>query len=341
MGGNALKQVNTRRYFADEYHLLEKEVINKFKERFPHRRVEAIKAYRQKESFGDMDLLFEADNFTENVINVLNELFQPKQIERNSSVYSFEYKDFQIDLIFTTKANFDASANYFAWNDLGNLMGRVAHKLGFKYGHDGLSFVFRDGTYQYAEVNLSKDSKQILEFLDYDYSRFAQGFDSLKDIFEFTTSSTFFNKEIYAFDNRNHASRIRDRKRKTYNEFLQWVETVEHVNAYPWADMREKFGREYKQEFVDRAFQFFPEFKDQFTKIQADFEMWKALKEKFNGDLVSQWTGLTGKDLGNFMIFVKDKRFNMKKEDWENLVLNGDVEKQVQMWFNDEYMKAE
>ena len=335
MGGNALKNVETRRYQAEEYHKLEKEVLDKFKNRFPDRRVEAIKAYREKESFGDMDLLFEGDNFTENVINVLNELFQPKQIERNSSVWSFEYKNFQIDLIFTSKANFDASANYFAWNDLGNLMGRVAHKLGFKYGHDGLSFVFRDGTYQYAEVNLSKDHKEILSFLDYDYDRFVQGFDNLQQIFEYTTSSKYFNKEIYAFDNRNHASRIRDKKRKTYNEFLQWVETVDHLNAYPWADMREKFGREYKQEFVERAFQFFPDFKVKFEKIQADFEMWKKLKEKFNGDLVREWTGLENRELGNFMIKVKDRRNEMSKEEWEELVLSGKVENQVKQWFKE------
>ena len=96
--------------------------------------------------------------------------------------------------------------------------------------------------------------------------------------------------------------------------------------------MREKFGREYKQEFIDRAFQMFPDFKDRFEKIQSDFEMWKRLKEKFNGDLVREWTGLENKELGNFMIKVKTYRSEMSKEQWENLVLNDDIEYQVKQW---------
>ena len=306
MGGNALKGVTTRRYQRDEYLALEQEVLDTLRRDFPGRRIEAIKAYRQKESFGDMDVLLESDNLQVNLSKYVVDTFGAKEVAKNSSVTSFEFKEFQIDLICTTRKNFSTSASYFAWNDLGNLMGRVSHKLGFKYGHEGLSLIFRDGDYQYAEINVSQDPRKIFEFLDYDYDRFLAGFDTISEIFEFTTSSKFFNKEIYALENRNHTSRTRDRKRKTYNEFLTWVETAELQNAYPWATMREQGGHEYKKQFVDRAARFFPDFKVEHDKVQANFKLWKEAKALFNGGLVREWTGLEDKELGLFMKHLRE-----------------------------------
>ena len=136
-----MKNVETRRYDRDEYFQLEAEVLSKLRTDFPARRVEAIRAYSQKPSFGDMDILFESDYLNINVIDYLKETFNSKEVVRNSHVYSFEYNNFQIDLILTSKANFDTSFTYFAYNDLGNLMRRVSHKLGFKYGHECLSLI--------------------------------------------------------------------------------------------------------------------------------------------------------------------------------------------------------
>ncbi len=321
MGGNALKQVETRRYQRDEYLALEAEVLGILRADFPGRRVAAIQAYREKESFGDMDVLLESDNLHADLMKYAHERFNTKQVVRNSHVVSFEYKDFQIDLICTTAKNFETSASYFAWNDLGNLMGRVAHKLGFKYGHEGLSMTFRDGDYMYAEVEVSRDVPRIVEFLGYDPDRFAEGFDTVEEIFNFTASSPFFNKEIYSLENRNHTSRVRDRKRKTYNQFLTWIESAQLPYSYPWATMREQGGREYKKQFVKRAFEFFPEFKDKYEKTQADFETWKQVKQNFNGDLVREWTGLQDRELGDFMKHLREVKDVFGKEAWNSLVL--------------------
>ena len=316
MGGNALKNTETRRYQRDEYFLLEAEVLDKLRKDFPGRRIEAIRAYREKDSFGDMDVLFENDNIHEDLCNYRDlrryvvERFKSSEAVQNGGVVSFEFKQFQIDLIGTNSKNFETSANYFAWNDLGNLMGRVAHKLGFKYGHEGLSMTYRDGDYQYAEVNLSKDPRAIVEFLGYDYDRFAKGFDTVEEIFNFTASTEFFNKEIYLLENRNHTSRTRDRKRKTYSQFLTWIETAELQYSYPWSELKEQGGRMYKQQFMERAFKFFPAFKAEHDKIQAGFELWKSSKANFNGDLVREWTGLTDKKLGEFMKFLRESHID-------------------------------
>ena len=42
--------------------------------------------------------------------------------------------NFQIDFIKVGEENWETSKNYFSYNDLGNLMGRLAQRLGVKYG---------------------------------------------------------------------------------------------------------------------------------------------------------------------------------------------------------------
>ena len=71
--------------------------------------------------------------------------FKPKAALLNSNVFSFELDGHQVDLIFTEKKFYESALVYFANNDFSNLIGRIAHKHGFKYGHCGLVYVMRDG----------------------------------------------------------------------------------------------------------------------------------------------------------------------------------------------------
>jgi hypothetical protein len=45
--------------------------------------------------------------------------------------------NFQIDLIFTKPKFYESSLNYFAYNDLGNLLGRGAEQISGKLGASG------------------------------------------------------------------------------------------------------------------------------------------------------------------------------------------------------------
>ena len=55
MGGNALKNVVTRRYARDEYFILKERILNKIQERIDQYAVP--KEFPCKESFGDLDVL--------------------------------------------------------------------------------------------------------------------------------------------------------------------------------------------------------------------------------------------------------------------------------------------
>ncbi|WP_298609992.1 hypothetical protein [uncultured Thiothrix sp.] len=310
MGGQAIKNTPVRRYQLAEYEQLKAEVLTQLQADFPECRMAAIPAYRSKTSFGDLDILFETPSLAIDLKAYLQERFQSPEIVRNSHVFSFAYREFQVDLIGSSSEDFEISLHYFSWNDLGNIIGRLYHKMGFKYGHDGLHFLFKADNYQFGEICLSKEIHPILAFADLDAERFLAGFDTLEDIFRYAASSSFFNKDIYLFENRNHASRIRDRKRPTYNALLQWLETQANLPAYPWASVKEQGGRQTQTIFLERAFEFFPEFQTSYLKMQQAFEVWQTVREKFNGRLVQTWTGLENQALGQLMQQLKAQGSN-------------------------------
>lgn len=299
MGGNALKK-HTVRIPASEYSDLVKHCTGKIKELYPNARVLAIPAYSQKQDFGDLDLLVCDSDFNPLDAAVV---LDAVELVRNGSVTSIGVMVgadslFQVDLIKMPAEHFDYALNYFSFNDLGNLCGRIAHKMGLKHGHDGLTYTLRDGTHQFGEIVLTTDFDKALAFLGYSSERFHQGFDTLEDIFRFTVSTPFFNKEIFLLENRNHAARVRDRKRKTYMEFLTWVESQKDLPSFVFPHD--------KSEWFPRVNSFFPQFQAEYDVAWARLEKTRAVAAKFSGEWVAQLTGLEGKALGVVMRRFKE-----------------------------------
>ena len=312
MGGNALKNTFTRRYQRDEYFSLEHDVVNKVK-LATNQPTEALKAFRTKESFGDMDVLTMSTNM--DYMRMITDTFSPNQIHKNGSVYSFDYRELQIDLIITPEDEYKTSIDYFAWNDLGNLMGRIYKKMGFKYGHKRLYYIVRDGDYIFKEILVSSDTETIFWFGGYDYARFIQGFDTLDEIFKYTTSSQYFNKDIFLFHNRNHRARVRDAKRSSYNAFLKYCETITGGNNYKWTDNLTKghFIKQHeKQHFLELAFTNFPRFEERYNITNDELTKHIEFKKRFSGERVMYLTGLCRKELGEFMQFMKTRN-NLKE----------------------------
>lgn len=305
MGGNALKNCVTRRYQADEFALLADEVLHALRRDFPDRRAALLPAYRSKADFGDMDVLMETAPVGE-IRRWAVDTWNPAEVSANGNVISFECRQLQVDLIGQSPENFDTALAYYSWNDLGNLLGRIAHKMGVRYGHDGLSVVLRDGNHQFAERVVSKDTDRILSFLGYDPARWRAGFDTLEDIFSFAASTPYFNAAIFDYDNRNHTARVRDRKRANYRGFLEWMEGRTDLPNHPWPSTTELGGRRLDAAALDRLFSAFPEFEHEWRAVEADFDAWRQAKLLFNGEVVSGLTGLTDRDLGRFMRHLKE-----------------------------------
>jgi len=290
-----------------------------------------------------MDILISTPTIMLDIKKLITNKFNTNQMSKNGNVFSFLHGldnkyDFQIDLIFTKEKYFDSSLNYFAYNDLGNLLGRLFHKFGLKYGYDGLSFQLRDGDYLLKTIHITQNIDKILSFLELDPMIFQNGFDEIEDIFKYVSSSKYFHPDIYLFHNRSHKSRIRDKKRKTYNEFLQWCEiNYDLLNKFKWHDNSERYDHkiENSSRYLNIIFNYFPVIINEYNYSFLQLELHKKTKSIFNGEFVMNITNLSGKKLGKFMTYYKST-FN-DKDDFQKYILNmpiDDIKSNIYVSYN-------
>lgn len=309
MGGNALKEVKTQRLNKEDFERCEKSVLVFLKEYFPDALVDAIPSYAEKKDFGDLDVMISEEGLKagggiKKLIEGAREKFFSRQERANGHVLSFEYRDsekdergFQVDIIQMPEVTFDFAKNYFSFNDLGNLVGRTAHKMGLKFGHNGLWYVMRNGDHKIADVLLTRDFDKSLTFLGFEPKRFREGFQNLKEVYEYVGNSKYFNGDIYLLENQSYKSRVRDKKRPTYQMFLNWIRETDKPSSFTYPDN--------KDEWLPLMFKEFPNFKKEYDKALERSSQIIDFKEKFNAKIISQWTGRTGEALGHLMSNVK------------------------------------
>lgn len=298
MGGNALSNPSVRLQ-KTEFDAVSTRCVNLLRQALPGQRVEALGSYRLKDSFGDCDILIES-----------NASYDPEkaalaigavEVVRNGPVTSVGVDIvtrgvFQVDLIKSDAASFDFSLNYFGRADAGNLLGRIFHAMGTVLRHDGLYYYVHSpehDNHKFRELLLTQDFGYALKFIGLDPSFYAEGFDAPEDIFAYIAASPFFNPDIYLLHNRNAKSRVRDKKRTMYMNFLSWCEGNPKLDAFAFPGD--------KRQWLGVLFEWFPVFKQQYEKANDDLARLKLIRGKFNGRIVSQITGLQGKELGALM----------------------------------------
>ena len=312
MGGTALKEqfgFEGKRVDRDAYEVLVDEIIRTAQEFFGDSKLLSVLHYANKESFGDIDLVGISSGSNDK--ELIRLLFEPRFISKNSFVYSFDYKGVQVDLSLTqTRDQRDALYLFSCFSPMGNILGRLLKQKGLKWGIDGLSYPVKlSDSEQLGVVPINFASPwhtfiKTLNFLGYEYNQncfdlyedffkgFSYQFQDQKDIFEFLASSNLFNKEIFAFENLNHENRKRDRVRKDYHAWLDFIKDKESV--FQQEHDKAVYIDEINKHFCINLYDHWKEFLSR--KILKDH-----LKDKFNGSLVMSWTGLQGKDLGQVL----------------------------------------
>lgn len=248
-----------------------------------------------KSSFGDLDLIVDNNiNLTE-----FEKRFKVNGKVKNGNVVSysinfFDSYNFQVDLILTKKENFDISKFYFSYNDLNNLVGRIAHKFDLKFGFNGLFYVIKNESGHHCkDVLLSKDPKEIYDFLGYNYSSYLNGFNSFIDLFEFVCSSKYFNADIYSPEELNHINRTRNRKRKTYKMFLEFLKSSKYKDK--------KFGfSKNKSDYLLKINNYFSNANlfNEMKSVSDSIKLNDSVRSVYNGTIISSLSNLEGKDLG-------------------------------------------
>lgn len=98
----------------------------------------------------------------------------------------------------------------------------------------------------------------------------------------------------------NARDRARDKKRPSYRTFLEYIKTLPDRDYFPRTPGN-------KLQFLPMIFEAFPQAEAEYKALYAYKENMDLFKEKFNGDIVSNITGFTGKELGEFMVMFKSK----------------------------------
>lgn len=295
---------------------------------FPESLVGVVPAYFQKESFGDLDVVIESDylpnSWQQMIIAELR--LEPSELKKNSNTFSFKFEEIQVDLIATKSEVFDSSIDYFSYNDLNNLVGRICKHMGFKLGHEGLFLVVRpsgnDHEHIIEEILLTRDIRVAYRMIEISNpNHFCDGFETIEDIFKWVASSKYFNPDIFLLHNRNATSRVRDKKRKTYNAFLTWCEeNKDSLPRHDFGSVDERGGYTIVEPFYSEIIlKYFPEAKAKVDSAIAEYELNKEFKKIFNGSLITELTGLEGKELGAFICKIKpvftDQQFYVDHSD--------------------------
>lgn len=306
MGGSALRMIEARRLTAAEYRPVARRVLVELATAWPGSRPHLLRSYADKPDFGDIDVVVDAAGLPQDVHGSLSAMFGSvevfENVSRRNMAWSCDVEGAQLDIIGMASEDYPTAIVYYSDNDLGNLMGCVAHRMGFKYGHDGLSYRLRDGTRVIADLEVSREPARIFEFLgytepQYDFARFRRGFKTLDGIFHFVASSRFFSPDAFLPENRNSRRRARDRSRKNYVAFVDWMQKG-GIAPGSAAGLP-------SESHLARAKMLFPRFAiDLAVAHRADIRAQRRA-EVFNGHVVSEIAGISGPSLGLLMELIK------------------------------------
>lgn len=283
MGGNAIKALGFEpvRLDSSELQALELRILSELA--FHGIYAEGIPRLPSKESHGDLDLLVTSSN--------LPQFPEERGRVKNGSVSSLAWalpdcRIFQVDLNYFPAERLRLARSYFAYGDLGNMLGRAAMAMRLKLGTDGLSY--RLSKDRRDHISLSKDWNQSLEVLGYDPERWHQGFSSEEEVFEYVVSSPYFDVSFFLEENLNHHKRKRQLVRPVYKKFLEWLGRRE----LPEPEKRDPL-------------ELFPWLEGKIEEVEAKKALSKERRLLFNGSKVMALLPLQGRELGDFLTWMR------------------------------------
>lgn len=303
MGGKALK-IETERKTTDEFNKIASVIIPIIENKLGVNTFIA-KCFHNKDTHGDMDILIEIThefyNKGINIVEFIKTTFNPTDINSNNSVVSFDYDNFQIDIITISESNWDIAKVWYSYDPIANLLGKTAHKFNTKHGTHGLTMPFRNfNGRQSHNITLSKDPNEIFSFLGYDYNEFLNGFDNLEDTFNYVINGRYFDHTTFLYENLRHIDRKRNAKRSSYNKFLEFINNNDIKTTYRFKP---------KEEYLNDIADFFPEANllEKIEVLRKKDNQNQTLATKFNGKLVmANYPNLKSKMLGDAMLKFKE-----------------------------------
>lgn len=331
MGGSALDR-QTERAGPQHYLNVYVQVQRRLQSEWPKVVTYLPRKHRFKQDHGDLDLLVRRDtvNLTRDWVK---SAFGVDEVVVNDGVWTFGVElevppngtsALQVDLVTKRRKHWEMSKTFFDQSGLGNLMGKLARWLRYKWGFQGLRMpVYRDPqgerSVKYGEYVLTRDPQKAFEFLGFGYERFQEGFQDMTEIFEYVRSSEHFCKEPFMPENMTADQKQRDRKRPVWDQFKTYLQDLEQLGELP----SKSESRPTQEEAVKRAKEAFP-YSELHTRLEKDrefAELREKAKETWTGRVPMEEFGVEGQELGEMLSNFKDT-FDTDRHRVEWLVRN-------------------
>jgi hypothetical protein len=272
--------------------------------------------YGDKPDFGDLDIIVSsaAENWEQIRLQIIKDL-EITQHKSIGHVFSTVYQNFQVDYFVIPAQHFESTYNFFCFNDLGNLLGKICRRFNLKYGEQGLAYVFRRNDENYKkDIILTKDFAKICEFLRVDFRKWEAGFANLEEMFEWAIASPYFSVEPYLKPSKSLENRAKDRR--TIQKFIEYLQEKKLNKTFQYLENRDDYLPWLAENFPEANL---PE------KIATEKELENRenqIKAKFNGKILMKLLPhLEGKRLGEFIVSFK-KSF----DDFEQFILENSEE---------------
>ncbi len=265
-----------------------------------------------KIDFGDMDVLVAARDDWHLLRTEITRDLGITETRAVGRVYSTVFKGLQTDFFMVPERYLDSTANFMAFNDLGNLLGRICRRFDLKYGEQGLSYVYRRerGNYQ-NDLEISTDIRVVSDFLGLDFDVWKTGFANRNDMFQWVIDSPYFSSKPYEGE---FEGGLKDRAHRTIIEAFIAFLRERQIRRHP------KFLE--RTEYLPMLLERFPSLRDQLEHERELERRAETFAKKFSGQLVIELRpDLSGAALGKFIQALKSNQPN-----FEDFVLNSSVE---------------
>lgn len=292
MGGNALKKVITVRKNKIEYNETKIKVSNKLLSRGII--FDTIPELADKESFGDLDILVSFSHNSNIMRDIVIEIFNPTEVVSNGNVISFDFDNFQIDIINCKTIEF--AKFYFSYSDFGNILGRILTKYKMSLGHN--YFFLKNEKYL---LILTDDVNKFCEFIGFDFKQWER-IQTKEDMFELIKTCKFYKPEIFNFG--NYHSRKNIINRPIHKDFLNYINIYE-VKGIEYD--KEVFNID-AEKILNDALDYFNKH-EEIENINKAIEKTKIIHNKFNGNMLIEM-GYNSLQIGTIIRKLKNDHPN-------------------------------
>jgi hypothetical protein len=200
---------------------------------------------------------------------------------------------FQVDVHVVPRAElWDLDFWMHSWGDLGMIVSATIKAWGMRLSSSrGLYFHIQG----YGPFILSWDIERIVAFLDLDWKRYQQGFETVEEIFEWIRGVRILGQEV-GIKSLGKLDKKGQEERKMWRDY--WSRGDNTVAYSPSPEEIERVRQQALAYFSKDK-----EYQDVLTRLDRE----RVAREKFNGHRVMEWTSFQGRRLGILMKRLREE----------------------------------